>query len=107
MRIVMFGLFIAGLMMAGCTTATEAAGVPAFESNVEGASLAGKVAALEQCVAALEARMQQGAPVVAIPAPRPGAEPLPRDWQRREFNGLPYYIIPLQEEPKKEEQPGR
>ena len=30
------------------------------------------------------------------PAPPAGAE-VPHDWVRREFNGQPYYIIPLQQ----------
>jgi hypothetical protein len=31
------------------------------------------------------------------PAPRAPGQPLPPGWQRREFNGVPYYIIPCEE----------
>lgn len=36
---------------------------------------------------------------IPAPAPRPLVRPVPPDWQRREFNGQEYFIIPLAKEP--------
>ena len=50
---------------------------------------------LEARVAALEKRQ---ASVVLPPTSdfrNSPSEPIPKDWQRSEFNGVPYYIVPL------------
>lgn len=39
--------------------------------------------------------------ILTVPAPsrRPLVQPIPPDWQRREFNGQEYFIVPLAKEP--------
>lgn len=51
-----------------------------------------KVAKLEARVAALE--KQQPSVVLRADSPTP-SEPLPKGWQKREFNGTSYYVVPL------------
>jgi hypothetical protein len=63
--------------------------------------LSARVAILEKRVAELEKRQ----PMVVVPQPQPSLphapspsapiRPLPKGWQQREFNGIPYYIVPL------------
>lgn len=52
---------------------------------------------LKQRLKSLEGKRR----VLTIPAPvpRPLAKPVPPEWQRREFNGQEYFIIPLAKEP--------
>lgn len=53
------------------------------------------VTALRQRVEALEERLKEGRvrPGVIIPHPEP--HQIPPNWIRREFNGNPYYIVPI------------
>jgi hypothetical protein len=54
-----------------------------------------KVIALEEQVAGLEAKLQKLA--VSIPQAFPNLKTLPEGWSRFEFNGQPFYVIPLNE----------
>jgi len=56
-------------------------------------SLKKQVAALEERVEKLEAALKK--PTVSIPQGFPELKQLPHGWLRREFNGIPYYIIPI------------
>ena len=62
-----------------------------------------EVAALRQRVETLEARLKD---TVIIPRPngsgspdiidpRGGSRQVPKDWKRFEFNGMPYYVCPI------------
>jgi hypothetical protein len=69
------------------------------------ARLEQRIDALEQRVEMLEKRLQS-VPVARRSAPirpaRPSVRPShPRGWRRREFNGVPYYVIPLELAPKR------
>ncbi|MCX6561010.1 MAG: hypothetical protein NTZ26_10940 [Candidatus Aminicenantes bacterium] len=54
-----------------------------------------KVVALEERVAGLEEKLQKLA--VSIPQTFPNLKTLPEGWSRFEFNGQPFYVIPLNE----------
>jgi hypothetical protein len=56
-----------------------------------------QVNALEQRVEALEEQtlLRQPPRSVPLPAPRLPGRRVPDNWRQREFNGIPYYIVPL------------
>ena len=54
---------------------------------------------LKERLETLEEAHQLRILTVPAPAPRPLANPIPPDWQRREFNGQEYFIIPLAKDP--------
>jgi hypothetical protein len=55
-----------------------------------------QITALEKRIEKLEARQQ----VIAIRPPMvTGINAVPKGWQPREFNGIPYYIVPISERP--------
>jgi outer membrane murein-binding lipoprotein Lpp len=58
-----------------------------------------QVAALEEKVASLESRLQKI--TVTIPQTFPELKQLPKGWEKHEFNGMNYYIIPLDQDLKK------
>ena len=64
--------------------------------------LAGKIDKLEARVAKLEKSR-----TIAVPTTPPGPrqQPVPKDWGKREFNGIEYYIIPLTDNKKGQSQP--
>jgi len=62
--------------------------------NAAVADLKEKVAALEERVEKLEKRR---APVFIDPRTLRDRKAIPKDWRQREFNGMPYYIVPLEE----------
>jgi hypothetical protein len=53
-----------------------------------------QIGALEERVGKLEVAIQRIS--VAIPQGFPELKQLPEGWQRREFNGVPYYVIPIE-----------
>jgi uncharacterized coiled-coil protein SlyX len=55
-----------------------------------------QVGALEQRIATLESKLQKL--TLAIPQTFPDLKQLPKGWEKREFNGLRYYIIPIEQE---------
>jgi hypothetical protein len=65
-----------------------------------------QIAELQRRVEALEKRLAEGQrpsrPVEppSLALPRSGRLPrqIPPGWQRREFNGVPYYIIPIEQQ---------
>jgi TolA-binding protein len=58
-----------------------------------------QVRALEDKVASLESRLQQL--TLTIPQTFPDLKQLPKGWQKYEFNGMSYYIVPLDQDLKK------
>jgi seryl-tRNA synthetase len=58
-----------------------------------------QVAALEEKVADLEKRLQKL--TLTIPQAFPELKQLPKGWEKREFNGMSYYIIPIDQDLKK------
>jgi len=58
-----------------------------------------QVGALEQRIATLENKLKKL--TLAIPQTFPDLKQLPKGWEKREFNGLKYYIIPIEQEVRK------
>ncbi len=57
-----------------------------------------QVGALAQRIAILESKLQKL--TLAIPQTFPDLKQLPKGWQKREFNGLEYYVIPIEQDIK-------
>jgi len=79
-------------------------GIQAFpfrqeESTKQIEELKKQVNALEQRVATLESRLEKL--TLAIPQTFPNLKQLPKGWEKREFNGMKYYIVPIEPDPKK------
>jgi hypothetical protein len=79
------------------------AGDTTGESDESVARLSARIRSLERRVDDLEKRLRGKAPTVR-PSIRRSSRPsgdrsLPRGWQRREFNGVPYYVIPVENRP--------
>ena len=58
-----------------------------------------QVGALEQRIAILEGKLQKL--TLSIPQTFLDLKQLPKGWEKREFNGLKYYIIPIEQDVKK------
>lgn len=58
-----------------------------------------QVITLEQRVATLESRLEKL--TLAIPQTFPDLKQLPKGWEKREFNGMNYYVIPIEQDLKK------
>jgi hypothetical protein len=54
-----------------------------------------QMASLELRITALEGQLEKL--TLAIPQTFPDLKQLPKGWERREFNGLSYYIIPIEQ----------
>jgi len=83
---------VAGLFLVG------SADLPAVDQDKKGnrkiLELTKKVQQLEDRVSKLEKRSS----VIAVPTPQTPAVPgkgVPKSWQRKEINGIPFYIVPL------------
>ena len=63
-------------------------------------SLKSQVASLEKRVITLEAQLADRT-LKDIPLIMPQTPQTPKGWRKRQFNGIPYYVIPLQQNPKK------
>jgi hypothetical protein len=97
-------LLIAGAVAAvGILGLMAAAPAPSPQSS-EIEQLKNEVAALRQRVDALEEHVKEGLiPAATGDSPaQPGVinpyqnfRPLPRTWKKGEFNGIPYYIVPI------------
>jgi len=77
--------------------------------QVELKSIRTEIASLEKRVKELENQLQQVSKgiknySVTIPQTFPRMNQVPEGWLKREFNGIPYYIIPLQQIPNKSTQ---
>jgi len=66
-------------------------------------SLRSQVESLEKRVQTLETQMADRAlkDLPLIKPQTPQTPQVPKGWRKREFNGIPYYVIPLQKNPKK------
>jgi len=64
-----------------------------------------RVSMLEQRVERLEKKLQAiptgRRPATIRPTRPPGSQSRPQGWRRREFNGVPYYVIPIQRTPRR------
>ena len=63
-------------------------------------SLKSQVASLEKRVITLETQLADRTLKYLQPA-IPQTPQVPKGWRKRQFNGIPYYVIPLQQNPKK------
>jgi hypothetical protein len=63
-------------------------------------SLKSQVEALEKRVITLETQMADRTLKYLQPI-IPQTPQVPKEWRKRQFNGIPYYVIPLQQKPKK------
>jgi hypothetical protein len=82
-----------------------AAVIPAFPGRQESPDkqyeeMRKQMASLEQRIAALEGQMEKL--TLAIPQTFPDLKQMPKGWERREFNGMNYYIIPIDQTPKRD-----
>ncbi|MHC4586389.1 MAG: hypothetical protein ACYS3N_17805 [Planctomycetota bacterium] len=63
------------------------------------AQLKARISSLEQRVEGLEKKLQTSATKRSSVTTRPSRpsreQTLPRGWRRKEFNGVPYYLVPL------------
>ena len=68
-------------------------------SNDPIAQLKARIRSLEQRVEGLEKKLQTSTakrtPAIRRPPSPPRDQSIPRGWRRREFNGIPYYLVPL------------
>ncbi len=60
-------------------------------------SLKSQVESLEKRVISLETQMADR----TLKYFQPTIPQMPKEWRKRQFNGIPYHVIPLQQNPKK------
>ena len=63
-------------------------------------SLKSQVTSLEKRVKSLETQLADRT-LKDIPLIMPQTPQTPKGWRKRQFNGIPYYVIPLQQNSKK------
>lgn len=100
-------LFLAiGVILAAVTFCVAAASPGPADNSSEIEQLRNEVAALRLRVESLEKRLQDNQASLLLRgrlphAPTPDSNDLlqprstPKDWRRFEFNGMPYYVIPI------------
>ena len=95
--IALAGCFISGGLLA--LAADEQSTAKPSELDV----LRKQIKDLEVRVRVLEGRFHITRPDPNVPMPQPWlhGRPVPETWQRREFNGMPYYVIPLRNDPNR------
>ncbi len=78
-----------------------AAGEQPDSNSSELEKLKDRVKTLEDKVAALEKQLRISSRVPrALPLPQfPRGRQAPEGWLPREFNGIPYYVIPIEQDP--------
>ena len=97
------------IILVGCVifavAIAYAAGTRENKEQSEIALLKKRVDALENKVNSLEQRLseKEKSLKLVIPPKFPEMQPLPEGWQQREFNGLPYYLVPLDKNTPKAE----
>ena len=64
-------------------------------------SLKSQVASLEKRITTLETQMLADRTLKYLQPTIPQMPQTPKEWQKRQFNGIPYYVIPLQQNSKK------
>ena len=92
---------MAGILCLSALALSWAAASPARQEDLakQVQDLKKQVRALEDKVASLESRLQQL--TLTIPQTFPDLKQLPKGWQKYEFNGMSYYIVPLDQDLKK------
>ncbi|MHC4116615.1 MAG: hypothetical protein ACYSWO_03815 [Planctomycetota bacterium] len=72
------------------------------------ARLRARISSLERRVAGLEKKLQTSTArpsIRARPLPSPPSRrSLPKGWRRREFNGVPYYLVPVDQKQSRSSQ---
>lgn len=99
MKFAMVAILACGIALGAVLTVTADSGTTPDNSELE--ALRSQVEALEARVDVLEKLLgaKQRDPNGVIVPPILHGRPVPENWSRREFNGMPYYIIPLQHDP--------
>jgi len=64
-------------------------------------SLRSQVASLEKRIKTLETQLLTDRALKDFPLTTPQMPKVPKEWRKRQFNGIPYYVIPLQQNSKK------
>jgi len=103
------GIAVLALCAVAGTVLVFTAGAVTDGDSTDADALLQRVKDLEQRVADLEKRLQEQEKGGTMVVPRrvvPRQE-LPEGWQRREFNGQPYYIVPVQPETGSTVRPAR
>ncbi len=99
-------------IVAFCTGSTAPAPPPSEQSQIEQlkeevASLRGRVESLEKQLKDRSLVVPRGgreSPMIIRPPGRPG--PVPKDWRPFEFNGMTYYIVPVDTPKTPTQEPG-
>jgi Tfp pilus assembly protein PilO len=73
---------------------------PGENIEAELKSLKSQVASLEKRIKTLETQLLADKALKDLPLIIPQPH-VPKGWQKRYFNGIPYYVIPLQQSPNK------
>ena len=95
-------LLLIGLVILMSLTLLALGAKTESNENVEAElkSLRSQVKSLEKRVQMLEAHMADRTPKYLQPA-IPQMPQVPKGWRKRQFNGIPYYVIPLKQNSKK------
>jgi Tfp pilus assembly protein PilO len=64
-------------------------------------SLKSQVASLEKRIKTLETQLLADRALKELQPAIPQTPQVPKGWRKRQFNGIPYYVIPLHQNPKK------
>jgi hypothetical protein len=59
--------------------------------------LKARISSLEQRVEGLEKKLRSSGSVTRRPSSPSRDQSLPKGWRRKEFNGVPYYLVPLEQ----------
>ena len=93
------------IALAGCCVS---GGILALAADEESSPKPSDIEALRERIEDLEARVSTledrfrlvpRDPNVMVPQPWLHERRVPENWQHREFNGMPYYVIPLRDDP--------
>jgi len=89
--------------------AVSAGGQAGPSAAPDTADLRQQIAALERRVGVLEERLrrQPAAGSLVTPPTSLQTPALPKGWQQRDFNGMPYYLAPVQEGLTRATEPAR
>ena len=98
MKMPMIAILVLGIALGAVLSAAADSGETPDRTDLD--VLRKQVQALEKRIEVLERLLEQphsngGAP--GLP-PMLHGRPVPDTWLRREFNGIPYYVIPLQQD---------
>jgi len=87
------------LCLLGMLLGLMASPVPQEDQAKQIEELKKQLGALEQRITVLEGKLQKL--TLIIPQTFPDLKQLPKGWEKREFNGQKYYIIPIEQDAKK------